>query len=341
MGMSHAQDGSRWLLSRSGDEHGTHGLTFGPVPSRRFGRSLGINSVPAKLCTYSCVYCQVGRTDHLRCVPRALYGAAAIATAVRAHLVAAEAVRATPDYLTFVPDGEPTLDAELGAAIRLLRPLGIPIAVITNGSLLSRPEVRAAVSEADQVSIKVDAVRPATWRKVNRPHRRLELETVLAGIRAFRSEFGGTLTTETMLIDGLNDGEDELRATAAFVGDVDPAVAYVTVPTRPPAEAWAIPPPTAVLARAYEVFRAWHARVELLLGYEGEAFASTGDAVTDLLSITAVHPMREGAVHRFLDRAGASQDVLDGLLADGRLLAVRYGPHRYYLRRARSAGCES
>jgi len=332
--MFHA--GSRSARVGSHDANGMPGLTFGPVPSRRFGRSLGISNVPAKICTYSCVYCQVGRTHDLRTLPVTSYGAEAIVAAVRTRLAAAERACEPVDYLTFVPDGEPTLDEDLGAAIRLLKPLGIPIAVLTNASLLSNPDVRTALAEADHVSIKVDAVRDETWRRVNRPHRRLELEALLAGVRVFRSAFGGTLTTETMLVDGLNDHENELRDAAAFVGALDPATAYVAVPTRPPAESWVVPPPAAALARAYEVFRAWHPRVEMLLGYEGDAFTSTGDVVADLLNITAVHPMREGAVARLLDRGGASWTAVDDLIASGMLVEVAYGPHRYYLRRPRA-----
>jgi wyosine [tRNA(Phe)-imidazoG37] synthetase (radical SAM superfamily) len=307
-------------------------IAFGPVPSRRLGRSLGINNIRAKVCTYSCAYCQVGRTVQLRWGRRPFREAAGVAAAVRRHLDAARQAGEPVDYLTFVPDGEPTLDRAIGEVIRLLRPLGVPVAVISNGSLLFDADVRAALAAADCVSVKVDTVRPETWRRLNRPHRRLALTAVLDGIGAFAAGFRGTLITETMLVDHVNDGEDELRHTAAFVGDLHPRTAYLAVPTRPPVERWAVPPGESVLARAYEVFRTWHPRVEMLLGYEGDAFASTGDPVADLLRITAVHPMREGAVHRLLERGGVPLRAVADLVAAGRLVEVRYGPHRYYLR---------
>lgn len=312
--------------------HAAPGTTYGPVPSRRFGRSLGINNIPPKVCTYSCVYCQVGRTVEMRTERSAYVGARGIAAAVRLRVAAARRAGEPVDFLSFVPDGEPTLDEDLLAAIRLLRPLETPIAVITNGSLLSRADVREALAAADRVSVKVDAVREDAWRRVNRPHRRLDREAILEGMRAFAASFKGTLTTETMLVDGVNDDEDELRATAAFVGELAPSIAYVGVPTRPPAETWAVPPTDAAVARAYEIFRAFHPRVELLLGYEGDAFASTGDAVADLMSITAVHPMREEAARRFMDKGGLPRSTLDALVDDGRITRVAYGPHRYYLR---------
>jgi len=268
----------------------------------------------------------------MRSEPLAFYGAQAIAAAVRSRVAAARATNEDVDQLTIVPDGEPTLDVALGGIIRLLRPLEIPIAVITNGSLLSRPDVRAALARADRVSVKVDAVREEPWRKVNRPHRRLDLSALLEGVREFAAGFEGILTTETLLVAGVNDGEDELRATAAFVGTLRPSTAYLAVPTRPPAEPWVTPPGPCELARAHEVFRSFHPRVELLLGYEGDAFASTGDPVADLLSITAVHPMREGAVRRLMERRHAPWSMVTGLLEAGTLAAVRYGPHRYYVR---------
>ncbi len=308
------------------------GTTFGPVPSRRFGRSLGVNNIPPKVCTYACVYCQVGQTVQMRRERRAFYDARGIAAAVRSRVDAARRVGEQVDHLSFVPDGEPTLDQDLLAAIRLLRPLEIPIAVITNGSLLHLPEVRAALCAADRVSVKVDAVREGAWRKINRPHRGLDLPTVLDGMRAFAGSFEGVLTTETMLVDGVNDTEDELRATAVFVGELAPHTAYLAVPTRPPAEAWVVPPEEAGVARAYEIFRAFHPRVELLMGYEGDAFASTGDPVADLLSITAVHPMREVAVQRLLARGGVPRTVVGELMEAGKIVQVAYGPHRYCMR---------
>ncbi len=332
MSMAHAVGGSPAATPEDQAILSTQGTTFGPVPSRRFGRSLGVNNIPPKICTYSCVYCQVGRTVEMRAEPRIFYAARSIAAEVRRHVEAAERAKERIDHVTIVSDGEPTLDVSLGGLIGFLRPLGIPIAVITNGSLLFRPDVRAAIGRADRVSVKVDAVRDDVWRKVNRPHRRLDLEAVLEGVQAFAKEFKGKLTTETMLVAGVNDDEDQLRSTAAFLSSIRPAAAYLAVPTRPPAEPWVLPPEPGAVARAHEVFHAFLPHVELLLGYEGDEFASTGDALADLLSITAVHPMREAAVHRLMSRRHAPWSSVDTLIEEGKLAAVRYGPHRYYVR---------
>lgn len=307
-------------------------IAFGPVPSRRLGRSLGINHVPPKLCTYSCTYCQVGRTNRLGTSRRRFLTVAELTAAVDRKLNAAGERREPVDYLTFVPDGEPTLDASLGAMIEALRPYGIPIAVVTNGSLLSCADVRRELARADWVSLKIDTVDEQRWRQVDRPHGRLNLSTILDGMRQFAAGFPGCLVTETMILAGSGDSEADLRATASFVGSLRPETAYVAVPTRPPAEPWVEPAAPASVLRAYEVFRALAGRVELLVGYEGDAFASTGRPREDLLAITAVHPMREEAVARLLRRAGAPVTLVDDLVRRGDLVPVDYGGHRFFLR---------
>jgi wyosine [tRNA(Phe)-imidazoG37] synthetase (radical SAM superfamily) len=237
------------------------------------------------------------------------------------------------DYLTFVPDGEPTLDIHLGREIDLLKPLGIPIAVITNNSLLSRQDVRDDLMGADWVSLKVDAVEGRIWRRANRPHGRLELASMLEGALAFAESFQGKLVTETMLVAGVNDGEEHLREVAGFLERLQPDMAYLAVPTRPPAEAWVRAPEVGALNRAYQLLSEKVGQVEYLIGYEGNAFAVTGDVEQDLLSITAVHPMREDAVRTTLARAGADWETVRRLLAAGQLARAEYGGHAFYLRR--------
>jgi wyosine [tRNA(Phe)-imidazoG37] synthetase (radical SAM superfamily) len=241
------------------------------------------------------------------------------------------------DYLAFVPDGEPTLDVHLGEEIAALKVLGISIAVISNASLVSLEGVRDALSRADWVSLKVDAATEAVWKRINRPHRSLSLEGVQEGILEFARRFRGTLTTETMLVWGINDSPEELAEIARFLTEVKPAIAYIAVPTRPPAEPWVKPPPEGTLARAYAIFAEELPRVELLIGYEGDAFSATGDAAADILSITAVHPLREEALRELLARDGASWEVVERLIASGELVEREYQGHRFYLRRLPSA----
>jgi wyosine [tRNA(Phe)-imidazoG37] synthetase (radical SAM superfamily) len=310
-------------------------IAFGPVPSRRLGRSLGINNVPPKVCSYSCTYCQVGPTIDRAVEPRTFYPPAQIAEAVSAQVERVRARGQSIDYLTFVPDGEPTLDTGLGESIRLLRPLGIDIAVISNGSLLSRPEVRETLERVDWVSVKVDAASEAIWRQVNRPHPNLGLADVRDGIRRFASAFEGQLVSETMLIDGVNDTLESVAAVGEFLHDVGIAMAHLAIPTRPTPYSAITAPDEATVNRAFHVLTEYVPRVEYLIGYEGNEFASTGDPRIDLLAITAVHPMRASAVTALLARTGHSSEVVDDLIAQGHLTNVTYQDEQYYVRRWR------
>ncbi len=308
-------------------------IAFGPVPSRRLGRSLGINNIPPKICTYSCIYCQLGRTMKMQVKRRAFYEPEEILQDVHNKVEKTRETGEAIDYLTFVSDGEPTLDINLGREIELLRPLGIKIAVITNGSLIGREDVREDLLGADWVSLKMDSTRRDIWRKIDRPHGTLRLDSILDGALEFASEFKGELVTETMLVEGVNDDDDHIREVAGFLARLRPAIAYLAIPTRPPAEEWVRPPGEEVINRAYQIFSEKVDRVEYLIGYEGNAFAFTGDVEEDLLSITSVHPMREDAVSEFLARAGADWTVVRKLIEQGRLIETEYEGRKFYMRK--------
>lgn len=310
-------------------------IAFGPVPSRRLGRSLGINNIPPKVCTYSCAYCQLGRTIEMRAERGAFYEPGRILGDVREKIESARASGESVDYLTFVPDGEPTLDVNLGHAIELLRPLGIQIAVITNTSLIWREDVREDLVQADWVSLKLDSTRDRIWRRINRPHRSLRLTSILDGLLEFANAYGGKLVTETMLVSGVNDGDDHVREIADFLAQLQPSTPYLAIPTRPPADKRVQPPSEKAINRAYQVLSKKVDRVEYLIGYEGNAFASTGHVEEDLLSITAVHPMREEAVTKFLTQAKADWTIVEGLIARGQLIETEYEGRKFYLRSMR------
>ena len=310
-------------------------ISFGPVPSRRLGRSLGINNIPPKVCTYSCAYCQVGRTTEMQAERRAFYDPEEILTAVQDKVERAKEVWESIDYLTFVPDGEPALDVNLGREIDLLRTLGIKIAVITNASLIGREDVREALMKADWVSLKMDSVREDVWRRINRPHGALRLDAILQGALEFAGEFKGELATETMLVAGVNDGVENMGEVASFLARLQPNFAYLSIPVRPPAEQWVHPPGEQIVNRAYQILSKSVSQAEYLIGYEGNAFAFTGNVEEDLLSITSVHPMREEAVSEFLARASATWAVVRELIEQGQLVETRYEGRTFYIRKIR------
>jgi wyosine [tRNA(Phe)-imidazoG37] synthetase (radical SAM superfamily) len=310
-------------------------IAFGPVPSRRLGRSLGINNIPPKVCTYSCVYCQLGRTMQLRLGRSVFYKLQEVLMAVRRKVAEAQEVEEPIDYLTFVHDGEPALDFNLGWEIDLLRPLGIKVAVITNASTIWRWSIRAVLTKADWVSLKVDSTREEVWRRIDRPHRSLRLASILDGMLTFARTYRGKLVTETMLVEGVNDSDDQVSELGEFLARSGPARAYLAVPTRPPAEEWVRSPSEAAITRAYEILSTRMDQVEYLIGYEGNAFASTGNVEEDLLSITAVHPMRQDAVSEFLARAGADWSTVLQLINVGQLIETRYEGMKFRMRRLR------
>lgn len=310
-------------------------LAFGPVPSRRLGRSLGINNIPAKICSYSCVYCQIGKTINMTTERQQFHKPEDIYEEVKRKVDESASRDEKIDYVTFVSDGEPTLDLNLGKEISLLKDIGIPIAVLTNASLFWRDDVKEDLLKADLVSLKVDAVKECLWRRMNRPYEELKLNTVLEGITEFVKESKGTVISETMLIDGIDYG-NEFEEIADFLNGLKRLdKAYVAIPTRPPTEKWVKPATEKTVNAAYQVFskKLGYNKVEHLIGYEGNAFALTGKVEEDLLSITAVHPMRREAVREFLRKADANWNVIKKLLREGKIVEVNYEENTYYMHR--------
>ncbi len=316
----------------NGDKILNYSFVYGPVPSRRLGRSLGINNIPPKICSYSCVYCQLGKTKNIQTERRKYYNPEELVAAVKKRLGELKKRGEPLDYLAFVPDGEPTLDANLGIEIDLLKTTGVKIAVITNASLLRRKELQDELKKADWVSLKVDAFTPEVWQNINRPCKGLELDAILDGILEFSQSFEGELTTETMLVKGINDDMEEVDKISSFISELTPSISYLSTPTRPPAQKIeAVNQET--IDSAYTNFRNKINSVECLTGYEGNTFSSTGIASEDLLSITAVHPMREDAVLELLGQLNAEWAIVEKLIGEGKLIEREYGDKKFYSRK--------
>jgi len=237
------------------------------------------------------------------------------------------------DYISIVPDGEPTLDSSLGELIERLKELGLPVAVITNSSLTWDKSVQEDLKKADWVSVKIDAISPNTWKQINRPHASLSLDEILQGMQEFAGSYTGTLCTETMLVKELNDNPEELTAIANFIKSrIRPYKAYIGVPTRPPAEPWVSRPEPESITAAYAIFTKEGLNAETLTGYESSGFVVTDNPVEEILEITAVHPMRSDAVKDVLNRFGVGEDVLQQLVKEGRIRKVHYEGWDYYIR---------
>jgi len=307
-------------------------IVLGPIPSRRLGRSLGVNNIPPKVCSYSCVYCQVGLTDSMSIERREFYPLEEIVTEVSERVEQLKNSGERIGHITFVPDGEPTLDTNIGKAIQLIKPLGINIAVITNSSLLWNKEVRDDLILADWVSVKIDTVDERIWHKINRPYGKLDLQRVLNGVKLFRNSFKGTLVTETMLVKGLNDSEESLTNTADFIGKLNPNKAYILVPTRPPAEKFVEAPDEENLNMAFQLFNSSMNNVELLTDSSDVDFTYSSDVEKELLSILAVHPMRKDAVEIFLNKAKTDWTLINTLVNKNILMEVEYSGSEFLIR---------
>ncbi|MDD4188927.1 MAG: radical SAM protein [Eubacteriales bacterium] len=236
------------------------------------------------------------------------------------------------DYLTFVPDGEPTLDVNLGRHIDLLREFGIKTAVITNASLIWMDEVKEDLLKADWVSMKIDAINPEVWKKIDRPHRSLDLNKILQGIIDFSKRFKGRLVTETMMVKGINDDVAHLKKVADFLKRINPDKAYILVPTRPPAETAVERPSVEALRNAYDIFLQNGIQTELIAGDEEDNFYFSDDFVNDLLSITAVHPVREDVIINLLNKRNLDNSIIERLENKQLITSYEYEGKKFYKR---------
>jgi wyosine [tRNA(Phe)-imidazoG37] synthetase (radical SAM superfamily) len=298
---------------------------FGPVPSRRLGQSLGIDPIPLKTCNWNCVYCQLGRTRPLTNERKDYFPPQAILAEVQEALNAH--APGEIDWVTFVGSGEPTLHASLGWLIRQVKALtDLPVAVITNGSLLYLPEVREELAAADAVLPTLDAGTPALYRQINRPHPELTFARLREGLIAFRREYHGKLWLEVMLVRDLNDTEAALRDIAAALRQIRPDAVHLNLPTRPPAEPWVQPADKAGLMRATAILGDIAKVVHPATGnFDLSGSASIVEAVVGIITR---HPMRQAELEQALARWAPEQinQALAELEASGQAQVVeRYG----------------
>ncbi|MCK4802003.1 MAG: radical SAM protein [Anaerolineales bacterium] len=263
---------------------------FGPVPSRRLGQSLGIDTIPLKTCNWNCVYCQLGRTIPLTNHRREYIPREDIIAEVKFTLENHQPGEI--DWITFVGSGEPTLHSGLGWLIREVKALTeIPVAVITNGALLYLPEVRDDLLPADAVLPSLDAGTPDLYRRINRPHPEVTFDILLSGLNAFREGYKGKLWVEVMLVQDLNDTEEALRDITIALERIRPDEVHIVQPTRPPVETWVKPPTEEGLLRARAILGDIARIVHPATG--SFDLSGTGSLVEAVVGIITRHPMRE------------------------------------------------
>jgi len=298
---------------------------FGPVPSRRLGQSLGIDTIPLKTCNWNCVYCQLGRTRPLTNKRREYFPAKDIL--LEAEQALWSRANDEIDWVTFVGSGEPTLHSQLGWLIRQVKSLTEkPVAVITNGSLLYLPEVREELNAADAVLPTLDAGTAALYRKINRPHPEITFDRLVEGLIDFRKEYRGKLWIEVMLVHGLNDMPRELWNIARFLQRIGPDAVHLNLPTRPPSETWVQAPNEESLMQAASILGNIAEVVHPAAGsFDLSSYENPMEAIIEIITR---HPMRQDELEQTLTRWTSMQveQTLADLEASGRAQIVeRYG----------------
>ena len=299
---------------------------FGPVPSRRLGYSLGIDIIPLKTCNLNCVYCELGRTSAETMTRRAYVDS----EAVLAELAQVIADSQRIDYLTFSGSGEPTLNSELGELIRRIKATtNIPVAVITNGTLLYLPEVRAALRQADLVMPSLDAASQDVFRRINRPHGHLQIDKIIEGLIDFRGDYSGPIWLEILFVCGINDSTAEVAQLVQAVQQIAPDRVQLNTVARPPAEADIQPLSRQMMQRLCTQFGE---QAEIIASFHSTARSSEHNNLGEaILALTARRPVTVADMAMSL---GASEknirQALPVLLRAGHLTVRKHGRHTYY-----------
>jgi wyosine [tRNA(Phe)-imidazoG37] synthetase (radical SAM superfamily) len=314
-----------WLLSWEVYFVMTMKYIYGPVPSRRLGISLGVSPIPKKTCNYSCIYCQLGRTDHLTNTRKMFFPIEEILAEFEEILKRAVEF----DVVTIVGEGEPTLYLGLGELIsEIQKRTDKPVAVITNGALLYDLNVRMELYKVDIVLPSVDAYDNASFKKINRPHGTLDFDMVNDGLRTFSEEYQGQLWIGLMLIAGVNDDDTSLRKYSETLRKLNYNRLYINTPVRPPAESY---------VKAVDHKKMNHA-IDILGGISIDLLVSLGfhSEITDhyeaILSIIKRHPMNQFEIEGFLNSRSCSDisTILNNLKKDSKVISINYKGYETY-----------
>lgn len=310
---------------------------YGPVPSRRLGRSLGVDLVPFKVCTYDCIYCQLGQTTNKTIERKQYVPTGEVMDELERKLAAGD----LPDYISLAGSGEPTLHSGIGEIVRGIKGMTeIPVAVITNGSLLWMDEVQDALLAADLVIPSLDAGDEKLFRHVNRPHPGIEFDRMVEGIASFTRRFSGEVWLEVFLLGGVTGISSEVEKIAALVERIAPARVQLNTVARPTTEDFAMAVSRGRLKLLAKVIPG---RVEIISGsadIDAAASADSGSAESDVLSLLERRPCTvEGIASGLKLKPAEVVKVLGRLSSGGEVVSERVGSRVFYsiaLRRGES-----
>jgi wyosine [tRNA(Phe)-imidazoG37] synthetase (radical SAM superfamily) len=294
---------------------------YGPLPSRRLGRSLGIDPIPLKTCNWNCVYCQLGRSTPLVNERREWVSTEAILAEV--ETVLATAAPDSIDWVTFVGSGEPLLHSEIGRMIRSVKQMtSIPVGLITNGALFFVPEVRGAVLDADAIMPTLSAGSAELYRTIHRPHPAVTFDRHVAGLIALRDEYEGQLWLELMLLAGLNDSEEALQDISRTVAQIQPDTVHITLPTRPPSETWVALPEADAIERAVSILGSV---AHIVVPRNGQFVLANANPVKAIVELVARHPIDDAQLDQIVEGFSAEieRDIRQKLLVSGQVRRVQ------------------
>jgi wyosine [tRNA(Phe)-imidazoG37] synthetase (radical SAM superfamily) len=292
---------------------------YGPVPSRRLGISLGVSPIPKKTCNYSCVYCQLGRTDKMTNKRKMFFAVEDIIKEFESILK--EEIYF--DVITIVGEGEPTLYLGLGELIlEMKKRTDKTITVITNGALLYDPSVRKELGYADIVLPTLDAYDESSFKVINRPVGNLSFNQVLEGLKIFSKEYKGLLWLEMMFIKGINDDLESLNKYIKILDEINYDKLYLNTPVRPPAEGYIEAVTSDKMRQIVNILKG--ISIDLL---DSEGFYSNIlDHYEAILSIIKRHPMNQYEIRSFLTSRKCSNidELVSQLKTDSLVEVISY-----------------
>ncbi len=300
---------------------------YGPVPSRRLGRSLGIDLVPHKICTYNCIYCQIGKTTEKTLIRKEYIPVKDILEEVRKFL---KKETSSIEHLSLSGSGEPTLHSKIDSIIRGIKTItSIPVAVITNGSLLYEKEVRASLLQADVVLPSLDAASEEAFEKINRPHPGISVDQVIEGLVEFRKVYKGQIWLEILFCRGINDHQSELLLMKRAIDRIRPDLIHLNTVVRPPFEKWAVP----LNQEEMEAMRTFFGeRASIISEFDRHPPAMTEkDMKEEILKILKRRPLSLTDLSKGMGiREDEIEKYIQPLVSEGKIHARSFGNSIYY-----------
>ena len=300
---------------------------YGPVPSRRLGRSLGVDLVPHKICTYDCIYCQIGKTSEKTLIRKEYILVNDILEEVKRFL---QEETSPIEYLSLSGSGEPTLHSKIDSVIGGIKAITpIPVAVITNGSLLYEEKVRESLLQADVVLPSLDAVSAEVFEKINRPHSAISIDKVIDGLVKFRRVYKGQIWLEILFCKGVNDNQSELPLMKKAIDRIQPDRIHLNTVVRPPFEKWAIP----LNQKEMEEMRAFFGeKASIISEFDRHPPAvAERDIKEEILKILKRRPLSLTDLSKGMGiRENEIEKYIQPLVSEGKIQARFFGNSVYY-----------